>query len=242
MVSDTECLMDDVGNLFGLILGGSHLAGRILPYAVEVHEQLCTKTGADGGGRYCLSGLEWYDDWMFVHAVLMLLMAMSVRKHDILWLTDWKLMEDVKWLEDEAEELEDEWGWRDRCMKVMVGMAAYIPKRGVRGICRMVSLGLDGEVDPLVASTVVDGGRLEGSRLLGEIFYVVTGQKLGTERSAVMDDMAVGEGQVFRWAPECVVREREGGKECVLGRCRHRKGLLPVIGQRQDGGEVEGLS
>ena len=215
-------------NWVWLVPGVCPLARQILPYVVELHAELCRRRGFTGRGNYCLAGVEWYDDYMFVQAVLTLIMATSVGTSDRDWLEDSRLLEELRSVR--CTPADDGMG-RERCMKVMAGLADLIPSRGVPGTCPFARAAERLEVETSEVARMGEAVDECGVEMLKDIFYVATGVATREDRDSVertaTDGMTVAPGEVFRWAPDCPVMK---GAECRAGECGHLTGLLPVIG------------
>ena len=219
--------------------GGCGLARKVLPYLVELHRQLLVDGRVLVITPTCAAGVEDYDEYMSIQAVLVVMMASSINGDDGRWLEDRGVIDILRGLECGRwmpYGRPEDHGWRERCamvraglMRITVGVVGSTWSGDTSGFMRgaFVFVGGGDAASAGRIGSMVDGC---GVQMLRDIFYVVTGRRIhGRERSegSVVDSIPVGRNEVVSWCTDCPTGD---SGDCRVGACEHLTGVLPIIG------------
>ena len=228
-----------------LILPGvCPLRRKVLPYLQRLQGLYAAGRTFDDAKCTFVTGIEDYDVFRLVQARLILLMLSSLRTEDGFWLTDEKLLEVLRRLEDLKPYTRDGGEWRWSCGAVVAEVKATVQEAAVRlpmsrcGKSSCLSSGghsyLYHMFEPTVVeeekgvtdsvASMVDETSLE---MLKDVFYVVTGRGMWGDRNEV-NGIPVSKNEWLGW--RCVFPTR-GSVECLNGTCSHLTGLVPVVGE-----------
>lgn len=216
--------------------GKCALAGQVLPYVALLHDQLVGRV--ERVQAYNISGIRVYDRYMYVCAIIVLVVASSIAANDVEWLDDNELTECLGALETgEKDGCTGSRFLMEQCSVSMERMnRAQIDLVCSRSTGGRAAIPVEGWMNPVVSkmSAAVDGC---GVQTLKDVFYVVTGTR--TEEDQVRAEEKRGgvaviaavsselqRNRVISWRWWCAQTE---SLECVG--CNHFTGLLPVVEQ-----------
>jgi hypothetical protein len=209
--------------------GKCPLARMMLPYLARFERE----------SSIHVAGIEDHDYFMSMHAIVVLMMASTVKSNDVGWLEDNGLMSTLKEFESEGFVPYQSQAWTEKCMKAMqkcfVVGGFHLQKTS--DIMADVSAPTDGRTH---ASTMEIAGLVDevDVQMLKDVFYIVTGDTTWddtdssvspTDKSARTDGVPINaeEEEELTWAPHCPTMD---SKECGMGVCSHYTGLTPLIG------------
>ena len=218
--------------------GRCRLARQTLPYLVQLQRQLDGLAEPFGAGWHRLAGIDEHDHYMFIHAVLIVLMASSMNTNDSRWLEDGDLLATLEGLE--SVDVRDTHCWREQCKMVMAKMIVIVAglsdsedRLGFRE-CLFVPVGARAEGDVRRMAELVDAHNLQ---TLKDVFYMASGVPTEDddndlsgrprEKSSRTDGISLGPNEVLSWASDCMIAD---SGVCHVGLCDHFTGLLPVVG------------
>ncbi len=207
--------------------------GQILPYLVQFERE----------SSIDIAGIDDHDNFMFIHAILVLMMASSVNTNDVRWLEDSGLIWTLKGLESAGlvpYELAETNGWTQQCVKVMWKLNCFLLKLiGCRDKSNFM-LDLFAPTEGWSHPSTTGIARLVDEcnvQMLKDVFYIVTCVTTQDDtdlavsprdKSSRTDGIPIKADEVLSRAPACPTIDSE---ECEIGVCDHFIGLLPVIGR-----------
>ena len=242
VVLEVASMEGTVVNWRGVLPGECRLARQVLPYLVRFHEQWMSAWNRTGFIPCSLVEIYDHDYYMCIHAIVGMMMALSIRMDDISWLEDRELMILLRGLEV-LRPYSSDGKWMERCMaalsKANVALMDLLKSWDVED--RMESVwapveeggGGGGGMFRVAArvARVVDGCKIQ---MLKDVFYLVVGRKTCEdcvspgEKWGCTESIPLNEREVLCWPPWCPVMD---SVECQWGDCSHWTGLLPVIGE-----------
>ena len=161
--------------------GQCPLARRILPYLVPLHRQLVSSGRVFLTTSTRLVGIEDYDDYMSVHAVLAVLMGSSVNTNDDRWLKDSALIATLKGSESgwvSPYRPDEDHGWREHCLmaRIDLGVVGEMWSANTSTFRERFFFSVGQQAEGNV-SRVGDTVDRCGVQSLKDMFYVVTGAR-----------------------------------------------------------------
>lgn len=216
--------------------GDCRLARQVLPYLVQLHQQWISVL--DWKGAIACSLVEIYDHdyYMCIHAIVVVMMALTIRTDDVSWLENRELTVLLRGFEG-LRRYESDRKWMERCMfavaKANMALMDMLKFRDVEN--RMESVWAPVEGGGMLRTAAMVARRVDGChiQMLKDVFYMVVGVKTHedylspAEKWCRTESIPVNGNEVLCWPPWCPVMD---SAECQWGGCSHWTGLLPVIG------------
>jgi hypothetical protein len=189
-------------------------------------------------GNMHIVGIADYDDFMSMHAVLVVAMASSISRNDSRWMEESDLVSMLKEFESSGlmpYEPGERHGWSDWCARITVAVANKL-ERTVWELMAELFASMDGCGHRSITGIArrVDES---GVQMLKDVFYIVTGVTTGddgdgrlssTKKASCMDRIPVKANEDLSWVSLCPMMDSD---VCRIGACgsRHLTGLAPQL-------------
>ena len=223
-------------NWRGFLPGDCRLARQVLPYLVRFHQQWISVSEWKGATACSLVEVYDHDYYMCIHAIVVMMMALSIKIDDVSWLENRELTMMLRGFEV-LRPYESDRKWMERCMfavaKANTALMDLLKCRNAENRMESMWAPVEGAGMLRTAARVARWVDVCDIQMLKDVFYMVVGVKTDEdylsppEKSCRTESIPLDGDEVLCWPPWCPVMD---SVECQWGDCSHWTGLLPVIG------------